>query len=634
MRKYLSIISVCASLVVTSAYGLGGMVNSTISDTPFPFNVGSVVTTNNTPTQMGFQPVRPYLGFIAAHQDSMPTTLYTGTHFNNVWMACIAETPITNIQAYFANFYGNNETGTGGPLYVSAAISYSNVITSLQFAGGLNTNIPSGQMGCSLLTSCPLIPAGGLFYFRTFETNSAGTCSTANGTGPYDITGYGGTVDETTNTTYPSGTVGTGNYLMGPIAIVGNTTKASVLILGDSRDWGINDVNYFGNSGSIPTFCNGIGRLFVPYYGFCNLSIPSDRFLNYTGHTNRMYFTNFATVIWSDLFINELFNGAQTTAQQTATNFYQLFSQPVCVETVSPWATSSSDGYFTVANQVVNASDSYRTNFNYLARNHLLPNVIHVCDVAAITESSGINYPCSGKWNVWAITNFPGSAPAVLTNMTADGLHGDYYGVLAAGMGDPLKQETPFVPNGLFPQNAATLTIGTLPASSLPANGFGITNSQLMEISSGTSANNLYSSASGNFSYLALGYNGTQGAEIGYVGSAGQFFVNSLQGDFVNKEVTGSHYMRLGTGAGNSTLDLATGGGVATFNTNLVVSGNITLPAIMTTNQPSAANFNWSWIPPYSATKTNYFVGVWTNGTYCAIYSNTVSTYAIKQLAP
>ena len=50
--------------------------------------------------------------------------------------------------------------------------------------------------------------------------------------------------------------------------------------------------------------------------------------------------------------------------------------------------------------------------------------------------------------------------------------------------------------------------------------------------------------------------------------------------------------------------------------------------------QVPAVSFNWAQIPPFSLTQTNYWVGNWTNGTVCAIYSNTVSTYAIKQLAP
>jgi hypothetical protein len=66
---------------------------------------------------------------------------------------------------------------------------------------------------------------------------------------------------------------------------------------------------------------------------------------------------------------------------------------------------------------------------------------------------------------------------------------------------------------------------------------------------------------------------------------------------------------------------------------SLNVNGSISAAGI-TSPQPSPATFAWSAIPAYSSTVTNYWTGTWTNGTYCCIWSNTSSTYAIKQLAP
>jgi len=368
---------------------------------------------------------------------------------------------------------GGTEKGPGGVATVSAAISYSNVITVLPFAGGNYTNIPDGAMAATLPTACPLIPQGAVFYFRTYYTNGAGVILNQNGTGPLEYSAFGTTgADHTQDTSIP-GSVGTGNYSYGPIAILGTTIKPSILILGDSRDWGVGDVNYFNTGGgAMPTFANGIARLFVPYYGYCNVSCPGDIWTTYTSATNRMYFTNFATFVWTDLGINEWQGGTPSLLLQHATNFYRLFSVPVCVETLSPYTTSS-DGWFTLANQTVNASDTYRTNFNALLRNHMMPNVSHYCDVAWVTESDSINAQNSGKWNIWATTNINGYALASRTNMTVDGLHGNYFGELAAGMGDPLKQETPYIWPGVFPVvltasgtftgNGASLTNLTVP---------------------------------------------------------------------------------------------------------------------------------------------------------------------------
>jgi len=440
---------------------------------------GSVVTTSNTPTQMGIQPVRPYFGFVAAGNDNMPQALYSGNKVENDWQPFIALTPITNMQAYFANFYGNTETAPGGVATVSAAVSYSNVITQLQFAGGQYTNIPNGQMAASLVTTIPLIPVGGVGYFRTFYTNGAGVILNQNGTGPLEYSGFGATgTDQSTNISIP-GSIGAGNYSYGPLAILGNTTKASVLILGDSRDWGVGDGPEEGPT-TIPPFTRGIARLFVPYYPFCNLSCPGDIWTSYTGPTNRMFFTNFATVIWTDLGINEYSGGSPSLLVNHATNFYRLFSMPVCVETISPRSTST-DGFFTTANQTPAASDNYRTNFNSMLRAHTMPNVSHFLDVARLTESDSVAGQNSGIWNVWATTNFDGAGSQSLTNMTADGTHGDYFGVLANGVGDPLKQEVPYIPTGLFP------TVLTA-SGTFSGNGIGLTNLNSLIVTNSTSS--------------------------------------------------------------------------------------------------------------------------------------------------
>ena len=423
-----------------------GQSTNIFASNSIPFNAA---VNASSPTQLGIQPVRPYFGFVAAGNDNMPQALYSGNKVENDWQPFIALTPITNMQAYFANFYGNTETAPGGVATVSAAVSYSNVITQLQFAGGQYTNIPNGQMAASLVTTIPLIPVGGVGYFRTFYTNGAGVILNQNGTGPLEYSGFGATgSDQSTNTTIPGG-VGTGNYSYGPLAILGNTTKASVLILGDSRDWGVGDGPEQGST-TIPPFTRGIARLFVPYYPFCNLSCPGDIWSSYTSVTNRMFFTNFATVIWTDLGINEYTVGTPSLLVNHATNFYRLFSVPVCAETISPRSTST-DGFLTTANQTPEGSDNYRTNFNSMLRAHTMPNVSHFLDVARLTESDSVAGQNSGIWNVWATTNFDGAASLSLTNMTADGTHGDYFGVLANGVGDPLKQEVPYIPTGLFP---------------------------------------------------------------------------------------------------------------------------------------------------------------------------------------
>lgn len=49
----------------------------------------------------------------------------------------------------------------------------------------------------------------------------------------------------------------------------------------------------------------------------------------------------------------------------------------------------------------------------------------------------------------------PGLNSAELTNMTIDGLHGDYFGALAANTGDPLHAQAPNIPTAFFSSTLA-----------------------------------------------------------------------------------------------------------------------------------------------------------------------------------
>jgi hypothetical protein len=122
-----------------------------------------------------------------------------------------------------------------------------------------------------------------------------------------------------------------------------------------------------------------------------------------------------------------------------------------------------------------------------MLRAHTMPNVSHFLDVARLTESDSVAGQNSGIWNVWATTNFDGAASLSLTNMTADGTHGDYFGVLANGVGDPLKQEVPYIPTGLFPtvltaSGTFTGSIGILGTNQATMTSTGYTNNNTYDV--------------------------------------------------------------------------------------------------------------------------------------------------------
>jgi lysophospholipase L1-like esterase len=132
------------------------------------------------------------------------------------------------------------------------------------------------------------------------------------------------------------------------------------------------------------------------------------------------------------------------------------------------------------------------------------------------------------------------------------------------------------------------------------------------------------------------------GGDVGFSGGAGHFYCyNDGGANKMGVFAAPGNILQLFTyDAAGSTVQRGvwTNGAFAAW-CSLSGSGETYGGSVTATNgyispQPAAAGFNWSAIPVYSTTATNYWTGTWTNGTYCAIWSNTASSYVIKQLAP
>jgi len=206
--------------------------------------------------------------------------------------------------------------------------------------------------------------------------------------------------------------------MYGAVAVIGNLTTPSIMVLGDSRDFGVGDIP----STNLPLY--GIDKVIAPYYGAANFSIAGDTYSTYTTSGKRLWFTNFADIIWTDLGINS----DDSTLMASANAFIARFGKPVIVETLSPYTTST-DGWMTTNNQILylGAQETNRINYNWAARNHQLTNELACVDVAALTDNNGY-------W-VWGLST---NLTLGFTNLTQDGLHGPYMPMLAASLGDPL----------------------------------------------------------------------------------------------------------------------------------------------------------------------------------------------------
>jgi hypothetical protein len=455
------------------------------------FNGNGAGLTNVNPAALGgtaeaggLYPISPRLGFVATRGR------YNGFYNNNnTWFSSmsyhIARDWITSPKVFFQGYIADDAAISAYNATVSAAIMYpTNVITQLTFGGKQYGLCPSNSMAVSdgnNVLKVPIPPGAG-FWVRTFYTNTGGIIfSGGGGSGdtaqPQDTGSYGttGGVDNTTN----GGSMGTINsgFVYLPLAIVDKTAKPSPMIIGDSRCYG------FGENVLDGTLENGYGRFFESDYGCCNLGQGGETLAGFLGsHTNKLVFTNYASVVIFELGINSYYGIPFASFFSQYTNAASMFSTlPVIGATMEP-VTTSSDRWATFANQANSggAYDANRTLMNTLLRNGQVPWVSRHMDPAAAAEGE------AGKW----IVN--GTADG----FTADGIHPDTAAILLEkeSMGDPLvNQSSSAVDGGQLNSplsvNGVLTVNGSVSGASFTGNGAGLTNISASAIAGGLSTN-------------------------------------------------------------------------------------------------------------------------------------------------
>ena len=408
-----------------------------------------------------------HLGYVAGGYP-LPIAL-SGGSANTTFIgrrAFVSPVWITNGLIPYVNFYGTNELGTGSNAYVAASIEYpSNSLTAVQFpvtnAAGLGI-VSNGTYTVGAFSLTNPIPPGQIFYIRTFYTNPVpyGFISSAvcvmNG---LDGANFGANEPNQTMSAWTQGVIGAGNaqFFYDPVGIIALTPNITGAIVGDSRDAGYGE-NY-DRANQYPGLWYGPGRLFGPYYGFANLSIPSEQFQNFFAHhTNRLALAQYAQFIVTGNGDNAI----NSQVQSNATAFAALFTnQAVYFETLTP-LTTSSDGWSTLANQSpsLGAQDTNRTIYNDTLRAGKLAGEAGFIDVAAFTESS----LDSGLY--------------VTTNsdiVTGDGIHSSFFYTAAKSLGDPLTARSSF-PNTGGTLNGSLNVMQTNTAALFVGNGSGLTN--------------------------------------------------------------------------------------------------------------------------------------------------------------
>jgi hypothetical protein len=323
---------------------------------------------------------------------------------------------ITSLQVVFANFYevngANPDLGPGNAQTVTAAVEYpANTCHQIKFSSSTSGSIPNISYLLSDAVSVT-IPSSALFWIREYTVSAGGTPIDVDA-GELDSTDgekaiLGTSVADSTwaaGDTCPSFTSSSANTRK-PMAIVAQTQRPTVCLLGDSRTHG-----YPGTASSTWPDLGDAAPSIGPTYAYLNLAINGDGGVAVTLPThwaNRGAMLKYCSNGYWAYGIND-FSGSGTPAQElsylaaviAANPKLAWFTQTVSPHTSGPWTS--------LGTQAPVGNNANRVAYNDALRAGGITGVSGNFDLTAATESS----LDSGLWFVQ-----PGSIV-----MTSDGLH-------------------------------------------------------------------------------------------------------------------------------------------------------------------------------------------------------------------
>ena len=363
-----------------------------------------------------------YLGQVATKARIPSASSTTNKQFNSR-SHHIARDNITSLKVVLPNWWWDRgatllEKNLGGTITYTCAIEYpSGTFTQVKFSGSASVVAANNSSVLSDFVNVT-IPSGSAFWVRVFATSATGIvfgAGTVTPSAPQCDSGNGeamnyaasGLTDLTMGGTITPTTTGNGAPYFSPSAIVAMTRQPSVFLKGDSRVWGLGDA--FDSSGDLGELARSIGAV----YGYINAGCSGDTIALYlTSKANRLSLVQYCSHVLDETGINDLraAGGNRTSAAvltdlQTA---YADYTGKRILRTTIPPASTSSDNFATLANQVLDTNQAQIAAFNNSIRAGLA-NVLRYFEVADVVESSRN----SGKW----IVN--GTANAY----TIDGLH-------------------------------------------------------------------------------------------------------------------------------------------------------------------------------------------------------------------
>lgn len=352
----------------------------------------------------------PYLGSIASR---CIVTEALDTAITQVIMRSrhLCYSSVTGVQVVFPNFYVNQTAGTeigwGATSTIYGYVEYSGTLYPLTFSGSASGSIASGSFLVSDLCSVT-IPAGAYFFIRWLCTCSAGIGYVGLNSGGLNFDSANGeaTVSGTGSLT-PSNLIGTITYNTSfactPIAIIGQTTNPSCMLLGDSRCVGIYD-SYI-TTGVQQTLIGEVARWVGQSFAYSNFGVSGASLKNWLlSNTQQLLLSVYFSHIICEYGINDF--GAQgETAQQMIANVEAaraLFLGKPFFQTTTVITSGSTDNWATTGNQTPNSDNAQVQAFNAAIRAGSVQGITGFFDSCAAVENPAL----SGKWITNGTANY------------------------------------------------------------------------------------------------------------------------------------------------------------------------------------------------------------------------------------
>jgi hypothetical protein len=281
------------------------MIGENIGVTAYTTDGGMQVWNGSTWSAVNLsQGVTPYTGLVASRcvMPNFQTTAnkQTFSRVNHVAMDNLTTVQFVYCTAGLGTQYA--ETYAGAAASVTAGFEYNGVTTPVTFGGSSTGTIPIyGILVSDPITLPTPVPRGMTFYSRTWQSStwgsvycvSLGSLNNAgagvNSQGNFFAVGNS-VADQTTGIGAPAGSTGLG--LFGPAAIIGQTTRPSFLLVGDSRMQGTGGDSTAGAQSQYGAWGN-VARWMVKRFASLNTGISADR-MQYVAYSGSAL-TNVAT---------------------------------------------------------------------------------------------------------------------------------------------------------------------------------------------------------------------------------------------------------------------------------------------------------------------------------------------------